>query len=155
MTPLLFALALLQAAPAPVTLRAGTPVRLTTVSEISSRGLVQGRRVPLRVAQDVAVGGEVLVPAGTAAVGEIEAVSEKGMFGKAAKFTLRPLFVELGGRRVNLTGRRQQAGEKGTTAAAVTTFLAGGLGLIITGKSATLAAGSEVLAEVRDDMAVR
>jgi hypothetical protein len=133
------------------TLPPRTPVRLVTTVEVSSRGLVQGQRIPLRLAEDLAGGGRVLVPAGTAAVGEIEALSEKGMFGKAAKFTLQPLFIDAGGRRINLAGRHREAGEKGTTTAAVATVFAGTLGLFITGKSAKLAAGSELMAEVRDD----
>lgn len=133
-------------------MRAQTVVRLITMVEVSSRGLVQGQRVPLQVAEDVVVGGRVVIAAGTAAVGEIEALSEKGMFGKAAKFTLQPLFIDLEGRRINLAGRHQESGQEATAAAAVTTVLTAGIGLIITGKSARLPAGSEVVGELRDDV---
>jgi hypothetical protein len=132
--------------------RAGTPVRLMTDAPVHSRSIVQGQRIALRVADDVILNSKIVIPRGTAAIGEIESLSDKGMFGKAARFTLRPLFVEHNGRRLNLSGIHREAGSKATAAAAVTTVLIGGLGLIITGKSADLPQGSILHAELRDDV---
>ena len=133
-------------------LPAGTPVRLLTAAAVHSQSIVQGQRIPLQVADDVALNSSVIIPRGTPAVGEIESVTAKGMFGKAAKFTLRPLFVEVNGRRFNLRGTHREAGSKATAAAAIATVLVGGLGLIITGKSAELPQGSILNAELRDDV---
>jgi hypothetical protein len=74
------------------------------------------------------------------------------MFGKPASFTLRPLFIEYEGRRLNLNGTYRQTGSGAVSAAAVTTVLTGGLGLIITGKNATLRQGSTLYGELRDDL---
>lgn len=132
-------------------LPADTAVKLITTAQISSRSVVQGQRFPLEVAEDVVVNSRVVIPRGTPATGEVEALSGKGMFGKAAKLTLSPLFVQLDGQRVNLAGATDAAGSDATAAAAVSTVLFGVFGLAITGKSAVLPAGSVLYGRVRND----
>lgn len=134
-----------------VRLPAGTQIRFVTLADLHSKSLIQGQRFSLTVAEDVIIGTAVAIPRGTPAVGEVESLSEKGMFGKSAKFVLRPLFIELGGRRVNLDGANPQRGKRAVTEAAITTVLTGGLGVFITGKSAKLPAGSTLYGWVRDD----
>jgi hypothetical protein len=113
----------------------------------------QGQRFALRVAEDVAVGTRVAIPRGTAAVGEVDAVSGKGMFGKAAQLVLRPLFIDIGGARVNLVGSTSQKGKNGTAAAAIATAITP-FGLAITGKSATVPPGAPIDGHVRTDVAL-
>jgi hypothetical protein len=149
---ILAALALLLGQQEQVVLPAGTSVRLATVGPIDSRSVKQGQRFALRVAEDVAVGSRIIIPRSTGAVGEVEALSAKGMFGKAAKLTLSPLFVDVGGQRVNLIGSSTEKGHDAMAGAAVTTVLVGALGLIITGKSATVPSGSILLGRVRTDV---
>lgn len=144
-------------APAPspaVTIRAGTPIRFVTQVPIDSRSVRQGQRFTIVVAEDVLDGDRPLIAKGTPAVGEIESVTEKGMFGKAGGLVLRPLFIELGGTRINLEGATEASGKEQLGGAAVATVLTGGLGLIITGKSAQLPAGSPLLGRVRSDTTV-
>jgi len=139
--------------PSPVgslVLPAGTPVRLTTVGPLDSRSVNQGQRFALTLADDVMVGSVIAIPRGTAAVGEVEAVSGKGMFGKAARLRLIPLFIDYAGERVNLVGSTSERGKDATTAAAITTAITP-FGLFITGKSATVPPGSLLLGRVRTD----
>jgi hypothetical protein len=136
-----------------VILPAGTPVRLATVGEIHSKSIRQGQRLALTVTEDVKVGDRLLIARGTPAVGEIESVSDTGMMGKAGKFSLVPLFVELPGRRVNLVGEQQTRGKRQVGAAAVTSVITT-FGIFITGKSAILPAGSPLVGEVRTDVEV-
>src|SRR4249919_3707881 len=110
----LAALLAVQEAPA-VRLPAGTQIRFVTDAELRSQSLLQGQRFGLTVAEDVMAGSILVIPRGTPAVGEIDSLSEKGMFGKSAKFTLRPLFIELGGKRVNLEGVTPRKGDKAVT----------------------------------------
>lgn len=138
-----------------VVLPEGTPVQLVTINPVHSRSIVQGQRIALEVAEDVLMHSKTVIPRGTPATGEIEALTTKGMFGKAAKFTLRPLFIEVGDRRINLIGERQERGARATAPAAVATVLTGGFGMIITGKSAELPAGSVINAELREDVVLR
>ena len=132
-------------------LPAGTPVRLVTATAIDARSVVQGRRFALSVAEDVRAGGVVVIPRGTPAVGEVEALTGKGMFGKGGSLTLAPLFIDLAGRRLNLTGSHRATGSGAVAPAAVTTVLAGAFGLIITGRSARVPAGTLLNGELRDD----
>jgi hypothetical protein len=144
-----------QISPSRITvLPAGTELRLVTIEPLSSRTTAQGQRFPLAVLDDVQAGGRVIIPRGTRAVGEVEALSGTGMFGQGGRLLLRPLFVEIGGRRVNLVGTLKQRGDGTMAEAAVTTALLGGLGLVVTGKSAVVPAGSLIFGRIRDDVAV-
>ena len=142
-----------QAPTAKVVVPAGTAVRLETVGTVDSRSVKQGQRFALRLAEDVMVGSQLAIPKGTPAVGEVEAVSGKGAFGMAAKLVVRPLFLDIGGERVNLVGMNDKSGKGQTTEAAVTTAVVT-FGLFITGKSATVPPGSLLLGRVRSDVAL-
>lgn len=135
-----------------VAVPAGTPMSFVTIAPISSRSVKQGQRFPLQVSEDVTLASQVVIPKGTTAAGEVEAVSGTGMFGKAGSLVLRPLLIDIGGERVNLVGATADEGHDGTAAAAVTTALIGGFGLIITGKSAVVPAGSPLYGRVRTDV---
>jgi hypothetical protein len=137
-----------------VALSAGTQIRFVTDAELHSKSLIQGQRFTMTVAEDVMAGQVVAIPRGTAAVGEVESLSETGMFGKSAKFTLRPLFIELAGKRINLDGLTPRKGDKAVTEAAIATVLTGGLGVFITGKSARLPGGSIIMGTVRNDTVI-
>jgi hypothetical protein len=138
----------------PIVLRAGTPIRFVTEAAIDSRSVRQGQRFALAVAEDLTEGPRIIIPKGTKAVGEVEAVSGKGMFGKAGSLSLRPLFIEIGGQRINLEGAAEEVGKEQVRGAAIATVLTGGLGLIITGKSAKLDAGSPLTGWVRNDATI-
>jgi hypothetical protein len=135
-----------------VAVPAGTPMSFVTIAPISSRSVKQGQRFPLQVSEDVTMASQTVIPKGTAAVGEVEAVSGTGMFGKAGNLVLRPLFIDIRGEHVNLVGATADEGHDGTAAAAITTALIGGFGLMITGKSAVVPAGSRLYGRVRTDV---
>jgi hypothetical protein len=127
---------------------------LTTVDPLDSRTVKQGQRFALKVAEDVVVGSALVIPRGTAAVGEVEAVSGKGMVGKAGRLVLQPLFIEANGERINLVGTTDQQGKDSTTALSVGSLLISGWGIFITGKSASVPGGSSLPARVRSDVAL-
>ena len=135
-----------------VLLPAGTPIRLKTVDPLDSRTASQGQRFKLLVDEDVVVGSAVIIPRGMAAVGEVEAVSGKGMVGKSGRLVLRPLFVEVAGKRVNLVGENVERGKDATGGVAAASVLTSGLVLFITGKSASVPAGSTILGRIRTDV---
>ena len=135
-----------------ILLPAATPIQLSTVDVLDSRSIRQGERFALRVSEDVLVGSTVVIPKGSAAVGEVEAVSGKGMVGKAGRLIVRPLFVEVGGQRVNLVGMTKERGADSTTGVAVGSLLLSGWGVFITGKSASVPAGSPLPGQVRTDV---
>ncbi|HEX6740270.1 MAG TPA: hypothetical protein VF079_00550 [Sphingomicrobium sp.] len=137
-----------------ILLPADTPIQLSTVDVLDSRSIRQGQRFALRVSEDVLVGSTVVIPKGAAAVGEVEAVSGKGMVGKAGRLIVRPLFVDVAGERVNLVGMIKERGADSTTGVAVGSLLLSGWGLFITGKSASLPAGSPLPGRVRTDASI-
>ena len=139
-------------APASLVLPAGTPVHVVTVDALDSRSAKQGQRFALRIDEDVSVGPSVVIQRGTAAVGEVEAVSGKGMVGQAGKLVLRPLFIEIAGQRVNLVGANEERGKDATAGVAVGAILVSPLSMFITGKSASVPAGSPLPARVRTEV---
>ena len=139
---------------AAIVLPAGTAIQLVTVDALDSRTAKQGQRFALRVSEDVIVGPAIVIPRGTPAIGEVEAVSGKGMVGKAGRLELRPLFIELGGERIYLTGTTDQRGRDSTAGVAVGSLLFSGLGIFITGKSAAVPAGSLLPGRIRTDVTI-
>jgi len=137
---------------AKIVVPAQTSVQFSTVDPLDSRSVKQGQRFALRVAEDVTVGSTVVIPRGTPAVGEVEAVSGKGMVGKAGRLELRPLFIEIAGQRVNLEGTSKERGADSTTGVAVGSLLISSLGIFITGKSASVPAGSFLPGRVRSEV---
>jgi hypothetical protein len=133
---------------------AGTSMRFVTLVELDSRTARQGQRFAMRVEQDVIINGVVAIPRGTAAVGEIDSVSQKGMVGKSGSLAMKPLFVEYDGRRLYLDGVTRSDGPNSETAAAATAIVTSGLGLVITGKSARVPIGTSMPGWSRNDATV-
>ena len=137
---------------APLVLEAGTRVPMVTVAALSSKRAQEGQRFDLTVAEDVLVGGLVAIPKGARGVGEVSRVVGKGVGGRAGKLQVRVLFVEIGGARIRLDGK---AGEKGASGLAPVVLAAPLVGIFagfISGKSATLPAGTPVDGFVHDDV---
>lgn len=142
-------------APAQAALAANTPVTLSLNSEISSKRNRVGDTFPLTVVQDIAVNGQVVIPRGTRAVGEIVWRTGRGAFGKSGKMEIALRYLDLGGRRIPLEGSYRQEGE-GNTAATVGAVLAAGVigGLVVSGHSAVIPAGRELIARTLDAIPV-
>lgn len=140
---------------APAQLPANTPIILSMNHELHSRHSREGETFPLTVVQDVAVDGQVVIPRGSRAMGEIVWRTGRGAFGKSAKMEVALRYIELGGRRIPLEGSYRQEGE-GNTAATVGAVLGAGIvgGLLVTGRSAVIPAGRELQARTIDAIPV-
>ncbi len=134
----------------PVLLPVGTPVPLATMTALSSKANVKGDMVRLRTTRDVVIDGRVVIPADTEAVGQIADARAKGAMGMSGKLTLRPLYLEVGGRVVRLTGAAAEKGEVDPGAVVGMVLLTPGF----TGRSATIPAGAPVPAVVEKAVAV-
>jgi hypothetical protein len=139
---------------AAIMLPASTPVRLATQAAIDSRSVRQGQRFALRVTEPVKVGDRIIIPLGTVAVGEVEAVDARSSGGRAGKLALVPLFIEWRGERIFLRGRREQVGVSNVGASVAVTVLFSPLGGLISGRSASLPAGSVIDGEIRSDVKI-
>jgi hypothetical protein len=83
----------------------GTPVRLTTRTELNTKQNRPGDRFYLEVARPISYRGQVVIPAGAVAVGEIMRAEHNGMFGKRGEIAVRMNYVQTPSGPVRLSGR--------------------------------------------------
>lgn len=135
-------------------LRAGTPVQLRMMEEVTTKGKAArvGQRFLMEVAAPVEVNGVVVVPAGTPAWGEITEVRNKGMWGKSGKLNARALFLRVNGRQIRLTGAFDDKGVTGTAGVVGAIAFVPVAGFFMTGTSATLPQGGEVGGFIDEDV---
>jgi hypothetical protein len=138
-----------------VVLRAGTPVSLKLMTELTTKGkhLKVGDRFSLEVADPVLVNGQVAIAAGSNAVGEVTSIRNKGMWGKSGNIETRVLYLTANDRKIRLTGAVGDKGVKaggGAIAASALVFLPAGF--FMTGTSAVIAPGTRVTALIDEDV---
>lgn len=128
-------------------LPANTDVLLRMNHELNSKTAKVGDRFNMTVVNDIAHNGFVVIPAGTRGVGEVTFHTKKGSFGKSGKMEIELKHLELGDKRIPITGKYRQEGEGGTTATVVTAVLVGVFSAFVTGKSAIVPQGRELMAQ--------
>jgi len=142
-------------APAPEhVLRAGTEVQLRLSEPLSTEGkrLRVGQHFQLSVLEPVLVSGQVVIPVGARAVGEITEVRNKGMWGKSGHLTANLLHVSVNGRQIRLTGTFDDKGVTGTAGVVAAVVLIPVVGFFTTGTSARIDAGSQVKGFIGEDV---
>lgn len=97
-------------------LRAGAevPRRLEETLNSNEKTLREGHRFRMTVANDVLLGGQIVIPAGSPATGEVVDLRRKGMWGKSGRIVARVLNARVGDRLVRLTGSFDDKGITGT-----------------------------------------
>lgn len=135
-------------------LRAGTPVQLRMMEEVTTKKKAAkvGQRFLMEVAAPVEVNGVTVIPSGTPAWGEITSVRNKGMWGKSGKLEARVLYLRVNGRQVRLTGNFDDKGVTGTAAVVGAIALVPIAGFFTTGTSAVLPKGGEIGAFIDEDV---
>lgn len=119
----------------------GTPVTLATRTRVSTKDdLKTGQRVFLTVMEDVSYNGQVLIPAGSPAFGEIEYVESNGHFGKRGSVGVTLSYVQTPYGPVQLSGQRETKGHSGTALSVATIALVSPWGFVIHGTSAKMEA---------------
>lgn len=142
----LTALAVVAAIPAfaQTTVNEGLVIPLETAEALTTKKAAKGNPVRLRTAADVSVNGQIVIPKGHPATGEVSLARAKGMMGQRGKLAIQPLYLQIGGTTVRLRGVAATTGKMETGAI---------LGMIVitpgfTGKSATLPEGTRLDAAV-------
>ena len=137
-------------------LPANTEILLRMNQEITTQGQgwSEGDTFNMTVAHPVMLGGYVIIPQGTRAVGRISWLTSKGAFGKSGKMDVELEYLELGGQRVALDGTYRQEGEGNTVATVGGVILAGVFAGFITGRSARIPQGRELMATLESDVPV-
>lgn len=130
----------------------GTPLELMTRTELSTKQNKPGDRFYLEVAESLSYNGQVVVPVGSIAVGEVTRAERNGHFGKKGKMAVRLLYVETPSGPVRLHGRAADNGKSGTILAVAGVALVTPLAFFIHGTSARMAAGTPITAHLADDL---
>ena len=135
-------------------LRAGTPVALRLMEEITTKKKAArvGQRFMMETAEPVVVNSITVIPAGTPAWGEITGVRNKGMWGKSGKLDARVLYLRINGRQIRLTGTFDDKGVTGTAGVVGAIALVPIAGFFMTGTSAVLPKGGTVGGFIDEDV---
>ena len=88
----------------------GTELQLTTRTELNTKAVHTGDRFYLEVAEPLMYRGQVVVPVGSVAVGEVSRAEPNGWFGKRGHLNVRLLYVQTPSGPVRLSGRSERAG---------------------------------------------
>jgi len=137
-------------------LHTGTAVQLEIREALTTehKAMHVGQSVQMDVLQPVMLNGQVVIPGGSRAVGEIMTVRNKGMWGKSGGFTGRVTYVEANGRQIKLNGSFTDRGETGTGGVVAAVAFLPVAGFFVTGTSAHLPAGTHVTAFVAEEIPI-
>jgi hypothetical protein len=138
-------------------LPANTEVSVRMNDAITTKGnsFNQGDTFGLTVTQNVYQDEYVVIPAGSRATGRITFLTSKGAFGKSGKMEVAIEYVEVNGRRIPLEGTFRQEGEGNTVATVGSVIAVGVFAGFVTGKSATIPQGRELVARTKQDLPIR
>jgi hypothetical protein len=143
-------------APAGNVLRSGTQISLKTSEPLTTEGkkLRVGQRIQLETAEAVTLNGQIVIPAGSPAIGEVTDVRNKGMWGKSGRINARVLSVRANGTQIRLTGQFDDKGVTGTAGVVAAIAFVPIAGFITTGTSARIPLGAPVTAFLDEDITV-
>lgn len=147
------------AAAAPWLLKEGTEIKLKFAQGLSTKSAVVGDKVEFVVAEDVRVGNNVAVPAGTRVLGVVtEGKESEKKVNDAAKLAVRVEYLKAAGTRVKLRGESADAQkakvDKGKVVAATVLFGVSGLLIALSSKRLIIPEGTPVTAYVAEDAPV-
>jgi len=122
-----------------VALPAGSLISINAVVDLTSKTLKLGDKVKFATVGDVTQDGMVIIPGGTPGEGVVSYVQGTGRFGRSGKLEVTFTALDLGGRKILLTGKHRREGA-GNTGATVGAIVAAGVigGLIVSGHSAVI-----------------
>lgn len=135
-------------------LPANTEILLSLNQDVTTKGKQwnEGDTFYLTVVHDVTYGDYVVIPRGSRAVGRITWLTNKGAFGKSGKMDVELEYVEVSGRRIDVDGTYRQEGEGNTVATVGGVIVAGVFAGFITGRSALIPRGRELMAHTASDI---
>jgi hypothetical protein len=135
-------------------LRSGTEVHLATRTELHSQRSRVGDRFELEVTQDVTLNGQVVIPQGAIATGEVTRVRHRGMWGRRGILETRLASVRVGDRQIRLSGAAGDRGRAGTAGVVAAVLFVPVVGFLVTGTSAVLPPRSPTVAYTDEDIPV-
>lgn len=135
-------------------LPANTEVLLSMNQDVTTKGRTwnEGDTFNLSVVHDVMYEGYMVIPRGSRAVGRITWLTSKGAFGKSGKMDVSLEYIEVRGQRVPISGTYRQEGEGNTVATVGGVIVAGVFAGFVTGRSALIPRGRELVAHTENDI---
>lgn len=129
-----------------IVLPPNSEVVITPNDTLTTKGkqLKEGYKFRLATMFDVMQDGYVVIPKGTMGEGTVTWMTNKGALGKSGKMEVSFDWLDLGGKRVALTGNHRQEGEGNTGATVGTAVAVGVFSAFVTGRSATIANGQQL-----------
>ena len=138
------------AAPRRVVAPAGTELVFEMGASLSSKTSQRGDRFPLRLAEPLRIDGQLLVPAGTPAMGEVVHADRARASGQAGEMILAARYLEWDGRQLPLKAFRAGVGKDRTSTSAGVILALGVAGYLVRGGELELTEGSLIAAKLRD-----
>ena len=135
-------------------LRAGTQIPVRFVEGLTTEGknLRVGHRFRVETSEDVLLGSNLIIPAGTPGMGEVTEVRNKGMWGKSGRINARMLYLQHQGRQVRLSGSIDDKGVTGTAGVVGAIAVLPVAGFFVTGTSARIPSGTIAPAFLDEDL---
>ena len=130
-------------------LPAQTEIHLRLLEPVASNTHQHGDRFKLEVAEPVVVNGNVAIPAGATAVGEVVHAAKAGFGGKGGELILASRFVRVGDQEVTLRSFSVATGTERINLAMGLSFVL--VGLFVEGKNIALPEGTDVFARIAAD----
>lgn len=138
-----------------ITIPDGTELTVVTTEEISSKTAVEGDPITFKVAEDVVVGGKVVIASGALVKGEVSNAKKSGRMGKGGALSIRiTSTTTVDEQKIKLRASKGREGDDktGTTVALVVLF--GPLGFLKKGKDAKIKEGTRIKAYTDEDKKV-
>lgn len=131
-----------------IMLAPNTEVAVTPNDTLTTKGkqIKAGYKFRLATMFDVMQDGFVVIPKGTPGEGTVTWMTNKGSFGKSGKMEVSFDWLDMGGRRIPLTGTFRQEGEGNTGATVGAAVAVGVFSAFVTGRSASIANGQQLRA---------
>ncbi|MEM7665147.1 MAG: hypothetical protein AAF250_04775 [Pseudomonadota bacterium] len=123
-------------------LPAQTRLVFLMAEEISSKKVRKGDLIQLTLMEDLTVDGQMILPAGTPAVGEVTRAQKKGFMGLGGRLAARMLYFDLETGPVRISGPLASVGNDRTELATAATTATLGIAFFVTGKSAVIPEGA-------------
>lgn len=131
-----------------------TPVHLMVLSEVTTKTHAAGYRFKLRVNEPVEIGGQVVIPVGAIAWGQVTNAEASGNLGKAGSLEAELLYVEVGDKQIRIDGQTRNEGNNGTAETVMGVLGLGVFGLFAKGNNAKIKAGEKFTAFTVEDVTI-
>lgn len=137
-----------------IVLPPNSEVVVTPNDTVTTKGrqVKEGYKFRMTAMFDVMQDGFVVIPKGSSGEGTVTWMTNKGAFGKSGKMEVSFDWIEIGGRRVPLTGNFRQEGEGNTGATVGAVVAVGVFAGFVTGRSAAIVNGQQLRARTAEPL---